>query len=90
MPNEQERPRPGRRAQHLDTDLERTGATLRQFRIYAGKTRDELATAIGFRYGASITQIEQGTKGLTDDKLIEAAKFLGVDPLAIRRTKGAA
>lgn len=90
MPNTQGQPRPGRQAQHLDTDLERTGATLRQFRIYAGKTQDELATAIGFRYGSSVAQIEQGTKGLTDDKLIEAAKFLGVDPLAIRRTKGAA
>lgn len=85
MPNQQEPPRRGNSPQHSDTDLERTGATLRQLRIYAGKTQAELATAIGLRQHNHITQIEKGTKALTDERLLLAAEFLGVDPLAIRR-----
>jgi transcriptional regulator with XRE-family HTH domain len=77
--------RRGRRPSHNDTDPARTGETLRQIRIDRDITQAQLATAIGFRYASSIVQIEKGTKPLTDGKLIKAARFLGVQPLSIRR-----
>ena len=78
-------PRPGRRRRHNDTDWPRTGETLRQIRIDRDVTQSELATAIGFRHQGAISQIEQGLKPLTDGKLLKAARFLDVQPLAIRR-----
>lgn len=77
--------RRGRRPNHNDQDLERTGATLRQLRIDRDITQSELATALGFRYSTSVAQIEMGVKPLTDGKLLLAARFLDVKPLAIRR-----
>lgn len=78
-------PRPGPRRRHNDDDWERTGETLRQLRIDRDITQSKLATAIGFVNPGSIAQIEKGLKPLTDGKLIAAAKFLNVSPLAIRR-----
>ena len=78
-------PRPGRRASHNDSDWERTGATLRQLRIDKDVTQGVLATAIGYRNPSSIVNIERGIKPLPDGKLIKAARFLDVPPLAIRR-----
>lgn len=80
-----EKSKPGRRRRHNDHDWGRTGETLRQLRIDRDVTQAELATAIGFRYQSSIVQIEQGLRPLTDGKLIKAARFLDVQPLAIRR-----
>ena len=75
----------GPRPRHNDTDWGRTGETLRQLRIDRDVTASQLATAIGFRHTASITQNEKGLKPLTDGKLIAAARYLDVNPLAIRR-----
>lgn len=85
MDNTSREGRRGRRPSHNDTDPARTGETLRQLRIDRDITQAELATAVGFRYPTSIVQIEKGLKPLTDGKLIKAARFLGVQPLAIRR-----
>ncbi|MDQ0854838.1 transcriptional regulator with XRE-family HTH domain [Arthrobacter sp. V4I6] len=85
MTSPTEKPRPGRRPRHNDHDWGRTGETLRQFRIDRDVKQIDLATAMGFRYASSITQIEQGLKPLTDGKLMKAARFLNVEPLAIRR-----
>lgn len=75
----------GPRRRHNDQDWGRTGETLRQLRIDRDITQAQLATAIGFMNSGSVAQIEQGLKPLTDGKLIAAARFLGVSPLAIRR-----
>jgi len=75
----------GPRNAYPDHDWGRVGATLRQLRLNAGYTQDQLATAMGFVRGSSIAQIEAGLKPLTDPKLILAAEFLGVRPLTIRR-----
>ncbi len=85
MPTHTETTRPGRRPRHNDHDWERTGETLRQLRIDRNITQSQLGTAIGFRNQGSIAQIEQGLRPLTDGKLIQAARFLGVATIAIRR-----
>lgn len=74
-----------RNAYPPNEDWGRVGATLKELRISKGATQDELATAVGFRRGSSIAQIESGLKPLTDPKLLLAAEFLGIRPLAIRR-----
>lgn len=75
----------GPRNAYPDHDWERVGATLKQLRLNAGFTQDQLATAIGFVRGSSVAQIEHGLKPLTDQKLRLASEFLGVRPLTIRR-----
>ncbi|MFJ4286448.1 helix-turn-helix domain-containing protein [Paenarthrobacter nicotinovorans] len=68
-------------------DWERVGATLREIRTIRDLTQDELAVAIGYRRGSSISQIESGLRPLTNAKLKAAAKVLGVHPTDIRRVK---
>lgn len=80
-----EKRKPGRSPRHSDKDWERTGATLRQLRYSQDITREAMAEALGFERPSSITQIELGFRPLTDAKLIKAARFLNVPPLAIRR-----
>jgi transcriptional regulator with XRE-family HTH domain len=79
------KPAKGPRRRHNDQDWERTGETLRQLRLDRDITQSQLATAVGFLNSGSIAQIEKGLKPLTDGKLIAAARFLDVSPLAIRR-----
>jgi len=86
MPKTPTKTRRGPRKTHpYNDDWGRVGATLRELRLAKGATQDELATAVGFVRGSSIAQIEAGIKPLTDPKLILAADFLGIRPLAIRR-----
>lgn len=86
MPTPTKNPRRGANNTYpADHDWERVGATLRQIRMDKDVTQDELATAIGFVRASSVSQIERGFKPLTDPKLILAAEFLGVRPIAIRR-----
>jgi transcriptional regulator with XRE-family HTH domain len=70
---------------HNDQDPARTGATLRQLRVDKDVSQADLAKACGFIHAQSIAQIEAGYRALTDGKLIKAARFLDVQPLAIRR-----
>jgi len=85
MPTPTKKALRGPRNAYPDHDWGRVGATLRQLRLNAGYTQDQLATAMGFVRGSSVAQIEAGLKPLTDPKLILAAEFLGVRPLTIRR-----
>lgn len=85
MPTPTKNTKPGPRRRHNDQDWGRTGETLRQLRLDRDITQSQLATAIGFLNAGSIAQIEKGLKPLTDGKLIAAARFLDVSPLAIRR-----
>jgi transcriptional regulator with XRE-family HTH domain len=85
MPTPTKKSTKGPRRRHNDNDWGRTGETLRQLRIDRDITQAQLATAVGFMNSGSIAQIEKGLKPLTDGKLMAAARYLDVSPLAIRR-----
>lgn len=74
-----------RRYQHNDPDPVTTGKNLRAIRIDRGITQRQLAEAIGYTTPVMVTHIEKGLRGIHEDRLIVAAKFLGVAPSVIRK-----
>ncbi|MDQ5860635.1 MAG: helix-turn-helix domain-containing protein [Actinomycetota bacterium] len=74
-----------RRYRHNDPDPVTTGANLRRARIDRGITQRQLAEALGYKTPVMVTHIEQGIRGMHEDRLIVAARFLGVSPTVIRK-----
>ncbi len=83
-----------RRANHIDLSV---GSRLRQARLLAGASQEEVGTAIGVSFQA-VQKYENGENRLSAGRLAAAAKFLGVpmafffqddaDPVAATDTAG--
>jgi transcriptional regulator with XRE-family HTH domain len=63
-----------RRANHVDLSV---GARLRQARLLAGASQEDVGTAIGVSFQA-VQKYENGENRLSAGRLAAAAKFLGV------------
>ena len=63
-----------RRANHVDLSV---GGRLRQARLLAGASQEEVGTAIGVSFQA-VQKYENGENRLSAGRLAAAAKFLGV------------
>lgn len=59
------------------------GEKIKYYREMLGMSQDELARKIGYAGRSAISRIEQGQRDLTQSKVIEFARALGVDPIEL-------
>lgn len=67
-------------ASSLKQQRKEAGTWLRQLREEAGLTQMELASRLGFKYYAFVSQVETGFSRLPTDKVEAWAQTLGVNP----------
>ena len=59
------------------------GKKIRKLRTISGKTQVELGKELGFTSTGSISQIENGLKGLKVESIVKAAEVFGVHPIVL-------
>jgi len=65
----------------IDGIIPGLGERLKYARIKKGLQQDELGVICGYRSGAMICSIENGTRPMPYKKVVKAAKALGIDPM---------
>jgi transcriptional regulator with XRE-family HTH domain len=69
-----------KRASSLKARRKEAGAWLRELREEAGLTQMDLASRLGFKYYAFVSQVETGFSRLPPDKMEAWAQTVGVEP----------
>ena len=56
------------------------GENIRRLRLQRGLSQEELAALIGYSSKSTINKIEQGTRGISHNKITKFAEILGTTP----------